>query len=331
MFGITWAGTHTLWYVSVFILSSVILIYRYIQWHRVVHFLTTHTHARTVLLNFSLVRRILGTALFFIGMLFLILALFQPQWNKKEDVVHQQGRDLFIALDISRSMLAADCVPNRLLCAKEKIKQLVQNLACERVGLIIFSGSTFVQCPLTSDYGAFLMFLNQIDAETISSGATRLDEAIKTALRSFQALKECQHKLLVIVTDGEDFSPDLTGVQQQAKDLCLHIFTWGIGTRAGAPVPCVDELGKLKGHQKDANGAVVISCLHEDTLAKIAHESGGYYVPMSHDDTDIKKIVSVVAKYEKNAFEDRTISRYEEQYPWFIAVSLICFCLEWFL
>lgn len=329
MFGIIWAGTHHLWYISALIVATGILGYRFIRWYRVAPFLAG-PHTRLVLLNFSLARRFWGTVLFFIGTLFLVLALFRPQWHKKEEVVHQQGRDLFIALDISRSMLAADCIPNRLLCAKEKIKRLLKQLSCERVGLIIFSGSTFVQCPLTTDYGAFLMFLDQIDAETISSGATRIDQAIKTALQSFQAAA-CKHKLLVILTDGEDFSDDLAGVQQQAKDLALHICTLGIGTAAGAPIPCVDELGKIQGHEKDAQGAIVLSRLNEQTLCTIAHESGGHYVPMSDDDTDISTIVRLLSRYEKNAFEDRKICHYEEQYPWFVAVSFVCFCIEWFL
>lgn len=330
MFGITWAGTHQLWYVTALLLVTAVLIYKYIRTYRVAQLLTVHAHTRALLINYSSARRLVSMILFFIGTLFVVLALCQPQWHKKEDVVHQQGRDLFIALDISRSMLAADCVPNRLTCAKEKIKQLLKQLSCERVGLIIFSGSTFVQCPLTADYGAFLLFLDQIDAETISSGQTRIDQAIKTAISSFQALS-CKHKLLVIVTDGEDFSDDLASVQQQARDQALHILTLGVGTAAGAPIPCVDELGRLKGHQKDASGAVVLSRLDAAGLQKIAHDSGGSYIPMTDDDTDIKTMVRLVGSYEKNEFEDRALSRYEEQYPWFIAVSLLCFCIEWFL
>ncbi len=332
MFGIVWASMHNLRYILPLLVGVTgLLLYRFIAWQRAIDFLASGIHVRAMVVHFSLLRRAIRTLLFFVGTLGIALALLQPQWTKREHVVHQEGRDLFIALDISRSMLASDCKPNRLACAKAKIKQLLKALSCERVGLILFSGASFVQCPLTTDYGAFALFLDQIDAETISSGSTALDRAIKKALSAFQSLPERTHKLLVLVTDGEDFSHDLVDVRRQAHESSMHIITLGIGTAQGAPVPCFDERGNPKGHQKDAQGAVVISHLNEAMLQAIAQESGGQYIRSTSDDADIKKIVQVVSLYEKNKMEDRTVSCYEEQYPWFIAVSLLCFCVEWLL
>jgi len=331
MLGIHWAGTQNFIYAPLLVLVAVVLIYRMWLWHRVVAYLAADKQVAHVLPGFSYTRRVVRSLLFFIGTLFLFIALLRPQWHKRDEVIQQEGRDLFIALDISRSMLANDCVPDRLRCAKSKIKDLVRSLSCERVGLILFSGSTFVQCPLTTDYGAFYLFLDQIDAETISSGTTAFDQAIKTALNAFEAAPDRKNKLLVMFTDGEDFSHDLSGVKQRAVDAGMHIFTVGVGTPEGAPVPLFNERGAPVGHQKDAKGGVVISRLNEEILQSLAHDTSGRYVRMTLDNRDMQTIVDSVHSYEKEKFEDRTISRHEEQYPYPLAVSLLCFALEWLL
>lgn len=332
MFGITWAGTYNSMYVIALVcFGMVAFVYRCWVWLKAVKVLAAKQHAQLLLPGFSARRYYARTTLSILGLVFLVLALLRPQWGKREQVVNQEGRDVFIALDISRSMLAADCVPNRLACAKAKIKELLAKLSCERVGLILFSGAAFVQCPLTSDYAAFLLFLDQIDAQTISSGTTALDQAIIQALKSFEAMHDRKNKLLIIFTDGEDFSRNLANIQQHARELGMHIFALGVGSEQGAPVPVFDERGRSVGHQKDAHGQVVISRLNEPMLRALAHDSGGCYVRMTLGDEDVKTIVTTVSRYEKEQFEDRTISRYEEQYPWFIAVSLLCFCIEWLL
>ena len=266
-----------------------------------------------------------------VGVIFLCLALLRPQWNKSEETIMQEGRDLYVALDISRSMLATDCNPNRLIFAKEKIKKLIQHLSCERVGLILFSGSAFVQCPLTSDYSAFNLYLDAVDAELISSGTTALDQAIMQALTSFEAVPERKNKLLVLFTDGEDFSHNLHDVKQQATEAHLSIFTVGIGTPEGAPVPLFDVHGKLIGHQKDKYGGVVISRLNEGILSSLAQDAGGTYIRATNNDDDIMMFINKVQVFEKEQLAERKHSRYEDQYHYFLLVSFICFALEWLL
>lgn len=332
MIGGIWNFDYAYIYLPILSVVTCMLVYRLVQWRRFMRYLGAfQSNNGAMLQGCSLQRYGMRTLLMFIGIIFLLLALLQPQWNKKEHKVYQQGRDIFIALDTSRSMLAADCRPNRLEFAKKKIKELLAQLSCDRIGLIVFSGTAFVQCPLTDDYAAFLLFLDQLDVETISSGTTACDQAIKTALQSFKSLSESKHKLLMLITDGEDFSHDLALVKQEAQRCSLHIVTLGVGTSQGAPIPCFDEHGVSKGHQKDKAGTIVISRLNETMLQAVARDSGGHYLKMSNDDSDIQNIVRILSSYEKNRFDDRTISQYEQQYPWFVAVSLICFVLEWFL
>lgn len=326
MWGITWACPSHLIYSPLLIGVLGLLLYRLKRVQQVVVLLT-----REMLHGFSWSKQWIKLILFFLAYCAIFCAFLRPQWGKKEERIAQQGRDLFIALDISKSMLAQDIKPNRLQCAKQKIKQLVQQLSCERVGLILFSGSAFVQCPLTSDYAAFYMFLDQLDVETISFGATALDQAIMYALRAFNVGPERKNKLLVIVTDGEDFSHNLTEVAEQAAQENLHIFTLGVGTTQGAPIPLVDIHGKAQGHQKDSKGAVVISRLNEQMLSKLAQDCHGMYITMSSDDHDIRTLLKVVSSYEKESLEDKKVTQYHEQYPYFVAVAFVLLALEWIL
>src|SRR5260221_3298056 len=212
------APHHAVWFVACFALLLV-LGYRYAKRRSVIRMLAEKRPS--LFANISLMKSSVKMGCMGFGILFLFIALLRPQWNESEEIVMQEGRDLYIALDISRSMLATDSLPTRLVWAKEKIKKLVKKLSCDRVGLILFSGTAFVQCPLTADYSAFFMYLDAVDAELISSGTTALGTAITQALTSFAAMPETKSKLLVIFTDGEDFSSDLMLVKQRAVHAVL--------------------------------------------------------------------------------------------------------------
>lgn len=329
--GIVWGAAPRVVWVPLVVIVIGMVMYRAYCVNKIARYLAGTAHRNRVLFGFSSTKNYIKAVLFMLGSLFLFLAFLEPQWHKKEQTVEQKGRDLFIALDVSRSMLVQDCLPDRLSCAKKKIKTLLNHLSCERVGLILFSGSTFVQCPLTTDYGAVYMFLDQIDVETISSGTTAIDEAIKQALTAFNMTPDRKNRLLVVFTDGEDFSSNLAGVKQEAAQAGMHIFTVGVGTTQGAPVPLYDVHGKQIGHQLNKSGGVVISQLNEPMLRSLALDSGGTYIKMTHDDTDVKSIVASVARFEKERFNDKKVAMFEQQYPYFVAVSFICFVLEWLI
>jgi Ca-activated chloride channel family protein len=330
-FNIHWAGLDNLHYLPLLIGALLLIGYRIYRLNYAYALLAARPWRHLLIGHTSLSRSVIKSCLLAVGMIFLFGALLRPQWDKKEQIVEQEGRDLLIALDVSRSMLAQDVDPNRLEFAKQKIRQLVQSLSCERVGLILFSGSTFMHCPLTKDYGAFFMFLDHIDAETISAGTTALDQAIGLALKTYSSMADRKNKLLVLFTDGEDFSVNLTGIKERAREQGLNICAVGIGTAQGAPVPVVDAHGRQIGHQKDDKGTIIISRLNETMLAHLAQEAGGTYVHATNDANDINAIVSYIEKKEKEKFEDLKISSYEEQYPYFLMVSFACFLLEWII
>jgi Ca-activated chloride channel family protein len=311
-----------------FVSVCAVILYRYRRTFFVVRLLTKSPLQQVMLMHFSRPKLIFKTFSLIVGFLFLSIALLRPQSPGKKVDVPQEGRDVFIALDISRSMLATDCLPSRLECAKTKIRGLLKQLTCERVGLILFSGTAFIQCPLTHDYTAFFMFLDQLDVETISSGSTVIDQAIALAANQVRMTAGRNHTLLVLVTDGEDFSsstptrPDVPG---------LHIFALGMGTKEGAPIPLFDLQGRQIGHQKDQHGTIVISKLNEELLRTITQQTGGTYIPATKDDGDIKTITHLIQKYEKEKFSQTTITERYEWYPLCVAVSLVCFLIEWLL
>jgi len=330
LFGINWAATHYLWVAPIIILISIIYLYRQYKVREAIKRIAGKWRELT-LKNYVPYKQSLKALFFMGGIFFLFLALLRPQWSKREDIIAQEGRDVLIALDISRSMLAVDCSPNRLECAKKKIKQLLAMLNCERVGLILFSGSAYVQCPLTSDYAAFHMFLDHVDVETISSGTTALDAALRRAVDTFRAGPKRKSKLCVIFTDGEDFSSNLRKMKHEVVREKVCVYTIGVGTAEGAPIPLYDEQGNQVGHQKDTKGNVVISHLNDGILHALAQDAGGSYIPMSKNSTDMKRLVRHIESFEKDHFEDKTVSSYYDQYPLFVFISFICFAVEWVL
>lgn len=330
LFGIVWGAPEHLIFFPLLLISFVLLLYRFARVKAVLRTLAGPWIA-LLFRNFSIIKSSIKIILFIIGLFFLFLTLLRPQWGKKEEKVAQKGRDVFIALDISRSMLVQDCEPDRLACAKNKIKQLLTLLSAERVGLILFSGSAFVQCPLTADFSAFELFLDQVDVETISSGSTAIDQAIKITLDAYKRLPKRKNKLLILFTDGEDFSSDLSTVKIQAQKAGLNIFTVGVGTLEGAPIPLYNEAGVRIGHQKDNKNNIVISRLNEGILHTLAQDAGGSYVRFTKDATDTRLLVSQVQKFEKETLADKTYMRLEEQYPYFLLISFVCFAFEWLL
>lgn len=333
LFGITWASLNSLLFLMpLLVFTFGIIFLQYYKRRRAIALLAAPLWQSILIAHYSAGKQRIKMTLLACGFCGLFLAFLQPQWDKKEEPIMQEGRDLFIALDISRSMLAQDVVPNRLSVAKSKIKALLQSLGCERVGLLLFAGSSVVQCPLTSDYGAFMMFLDQIDHNTMSAGTTALDRAIQKALDIFNAVPEKKNKLLVIFTDGEDFSSNLSAMKNEAQKIGLRIVTVGVGTEQGAPIPLFNEQGVKTGYQLDQKGVAVISSLNEGILNSLALNLGGMYIHAdSRDNDDLKKLVSYVEHMEKEKFDSKKIQSFQEQYHYFTGFSLLCFLLEWFL
>ncbi len=327
--GVTWASAEYFLILGIVLCAvGFLLLHRFTKRNRSVAILSDASSSRTVA---GWRRHLAKLGFVFLAVTSIAFALLRPQWGQIEEDVPQRGREVLIALDVSRSMLAGDCLPDRLSCAKQKIKQLLSQLTCERVGLILFAGAAFVQCPLTADFGAFSMFLDQVDSQAISSGSTSLDQAIRVALDQFSDRQERKSKLLVIMTDGEDFSSDLHRYKAEAIAQGMHIFTMGFGTAEGAPIPLFDARGNQVGHQRDGKGAVVISRLNEGILSTLSEDVGGSYVRLAQDATDVNHIVSQLVSFEKEDLGREVQPQMEDRYHWFLFVALISCAVEWLL
>jgi Ca-activated chloride channel family protein len=329
--GIYFAETRSLILLPLIFLVLFFLFRNYNRLKNGLKVLTASNNKGAVLKNFSFYRFFVKNLFFVLALFFLVVAFFRPQWGKKENIIVEEGRDVLIALDISRSMLGKDLKPDRLKFAKLKIRNLLSKFDFERVGLLLFSGEAFVQCPMTSDYSAFLMFLEQVDAETISSGTTSLAIAFSEMVKMFQSSADRKNRLVVLISDGEDFSVNLTAAKKMVKEEDVKIFGLGVGTPQGAPIPILNNKGIQVGHEMDDKGKPVLSVLNENLLQQICNEMGGVYVRASYDDSDLDNITSRIKQFEKEKFSDRKVSNFEERYPLFLGIAWGLFLLEWIL
>lgn len=328
-----------IWYYSsaIYLLFPLMLIIglalgrRYLWQKRTAEQLGGTGGEKPLLRHFSLIRAGLKALFFWIGIFFLIVALARPQWGQTTQTVTQEGRDILIALDISRSMLAQDIKPSRLEAAKAKIRQLVLRLKVDRVSLMVFSGVAIIQCPFTRDTAAFLNFLDLADTEAVSEGSTALDKAINEAIRSFESVPARAKRLMILFTDGEDFSMELSSLEGRIKELGLRIFTIGVGTSDGAPIPLYEQNGTQEGYLKDDDGVIVISRLNEQLLSQLASQTGAYYTRITQNSDDVDKLVASVERFEREKFDDATFTTKEERYMLFAGLSAFFLLCEWLL
>ena len=214
--------------------------------------------------------------LWFIGVALLIMSLARPQWGSDIEIVEQRGVQVMVALDISRSMLAQDLKPTRLDRAKLEISDLISRLDGDDVGIVLFSGASFIQFPLTSDYATARTYLNHASPNAITRQGTVIAEAIETAMVGFSTERENQ-KVIVIMTDGENHEGDTISAAREAAAQGAVIYTVGFGSAEGGAVPEYDERGEITSYRQDAQGQVLISRIDEVALQQIAESGGGRY------------------------------------------------------
>ena len=268
-------------------------------------------------------RSALRIGLIGVALLLAIFSLAGPSWGFSWEKVERRGVDLVVALDLSRSMLAQDVAPDRLTAAKREIRDLLSLLEGDRVGLVVFAGSAFIQCPLTLDYNAFEVFLSQLDPGWVPIGGTDLGAAVRTATETFIA-QERSGRAVVLITDGEDHGGDLREAAKEAKAEGVHVFVVGIGSPEGVPIP--DGKG---GFIKDG-GRVVLSKLDEGALKELAMTTGGSYVRSVSGMADLEQIYleDIKKTLESRALTSSRQRRSEERFQWFLLPALLLLFAE---
>jgi Ca-activated chloride channel family protein len=271
-------------------------------------------------------RRKLRLALLLAGVVCIILALARPQWGFTWQEVKQKGVDIVVAIDTSKSMLAEDIAPNRLARAKLAALDLMQQARSDRLGLVAFAGDAFLQCPLTIDDAAFRQSVESLDVNTIPQGGTALSEAIHIAMTAFKEADN--HKVLVLLTDGEDHDSNALDAAEKAAQAGLRIFTIGIGTPDGQILRIKDAQGH-EDYLRDEQGNAVKSHLNERLLQEIAGASqGGFYLPLRGAKTMESLYEKGLASLPKSEHQEKLIRQYQDRYHWPLAIALVLLIAE---
>lgn len=259
--------------------------------------------------------------LFAIAFFFFVLGIARPQMGAKLKEHETKGAEIMICLDVSNSMLAEDYSPSRLDRAKLAISRVVDKLQGDRIGLIIFAGSSFVQLPITTDYISAKMFLGNINTGSVPVQGTAIGDAILTAAKSFSAQSE-KSRAIIVITDGENHEDDAVEAAKQAAELGIKVYTIGVGSQQGQPIPIDGEL------LKDKDGNIVVSRLDEGTLKQIAAAGGGAYVHAGNEEFGLNPIVDDIKKMEAERFNSVIFEDFDEQYMYFFAAALVLLVLE---
>ena len=275
----------------------------------------------------SLAMRILKQTLVSIACACLILAVANPQVGTRLEEVKRKGIDLFIAFDVSLSMKSEDIRPNRLEKAKRDVSELLRKLSGDRVGMVVFAGDAFVQFPLTSDYTAADLFLSAIDIDAVPIPGTMIGSAIEVALKSFSKDMPTQ-KAIVVVSDGENTQGDVMGAVEDAKKAGVRVYSIGMGTPEGGPIPVFNQNGVRVDYKRDQAGSIVLSKLDETMLQQIAATTGGSYHRATSGGNEIDDIFKELASLEKVEFGTKQITGYETQYQYPLAIAIIFFIIE---
>ena len=271
--------------------------------------------------NISLGKRRLRFLLLLLGLAALIVALAQPRYGFTWEQTKRKGRDVIIAIDTSRSMLANDLAPNRLTRAKLAAQDLLAELQGDRVGLIAFAGTAFLQAPLTIDYSAVTNALQELDTEIIPEGGSNLAEMIRAAREAF-GKGESDNRALIIFSDGEELDTD--GIRAAAElETGIRIFTVGLGSPEGALIPLPGRRGSTE-FVKDESGQIVKSRLDEDRLRKIAESTGGFYVRLETGRPEMNQIVQDgLGKMTEQEIDARLSRQPIERYQWPLSAALV--------
>lgn len=267
-------------------------------------------------------------ALVVIAIVFLGLAAGRPQVGTRMGVARRRGVDLMIAIDVSTSMRAQDLRPDRLERAKREASSLIGILDGDRVGILIFSGEAFVQCPLTLDYAAATMLLSAIDAGAIPVPGTALGSAIRRATEAMSTQPD-RSKVLVIMTDGEDHGSEPVAAAGEAAEAGIRIYTIGLGSTAGEPIPLPRSEGG--GHKRDSEGQIVMSRLDEGTLVDVAEAAGGRYYRATEGEREVAAIGEDISRMEQGELESRMFAYYEERFQIPLAAGLALLLLGSFI
>jgi len=280
--------------------------------------------------NQSLFKSVLKVIVWCLIFACLSIALVNPKIGTKLETIKREGVDIVFAVDVSKSMLAEDIAPNRLDKSKQLVTQIINNLASDRVGIIAYAANAFPQLPITTDYAAAKMFLQQMNTDMLSSQGTAINAAIELAETYFDN-EEQTNRVLIIISDGEDhFGESAVRAAEEASEKGLRIFTIGVGDLKGGPIP-FKRNGVILNYKKDRQGETVITRLNEENLKSIASQANGVYINGKNTNDVVETIRDILNQMDKTEFEAKEFADFKDQFQWFLAFAIALLFIDIFL
>jgi Ca-activated chloride channel homolog len=280
--------------------------------------------------SFSPARLRVKAILWVVAWTLAIVAAAGPQVGTRLEEVKREGIDVVLAIDLSSSMMAQDLTPSRLENAKQEILKFVGGLKGDRVGIVAFAGTAFIHCPLTNDYGAVKLLVRVLQPDLVPEQGTALADAITTAQKAFNT-PEVKSRVLIIITDGEDHEEKAVDAAESAAKDGIHVYTIGLGTPKGAPIPVRDGKGNEAGFKRDPSGAIVVSHLNDVLLERVADAGKGRYLRGTQSGQELDAIWSDIAAMEKSEFGKKQFTSFENRFQYFVLPALLLLLAEFFL
>ena len=272
-------------------------------------------------------RRLAKVAILLFAIAFLFVSLARPQWGRKMEHIERRGLDLVLLQDISLSMLAEDVKPNRLTRSRHEISAFLESLSGDRVGLVAFSGEAQVMVPLTLDYGTVQMMLRELTPGWLMPG-TNLEKAIRKGMDLYKNSGSAgQYSVMILMSDGEELEAAAVNAAKEAAEMGIRIYTIGIGSREGVPIPVPSKNGEVA-YKKDMQGNIVTTRLEDGTLQEIASVTGGLYFYASPGEFQLQKVLTEIASLEKKEQASDRMENYQDRYQIFLALAALLFLIE---
>ena len=265
--------------------------------------------------------------LYLLAMAFLIVAAARPQWGVEKIEMPDKGRNIFIALDTSRSMLARDVAPDRLTREKLAAHDLIMELKGERIGLLAFAGRAYLQAPLTTDHEAILESLQSFDHTVIEWGGSNLSDLLDVTLRAIKPLPKSNF-VLIIFSDGGDADASLTGAIQKLTEAQVSVITVGVGTEGGTLIPDPNVPGD---YVRDENNNVVRSKLEKGVLQQLASATGGRFIKLGTQPLSRDAIAPIIARLREQENATRSLSKPIERFAWPLGFAILWLMIAWIL
>ncbi len=279
--------------------------------------------------NRSFFKPLLKLLIISLSLIFLIFGLVNPKIGTELETVKREGVDIVFIIDVSKSMLAEDIAPNRLEKSKRLVSAIINQLVGDRVGIIAYAAQAIPQLPITTDYSAAKMFLQSLNTDMLSSQGTAIDSALDLSSTYFNDSDQT-NRVVFLISDGEDHSDGAEDAARRASDFGIKIFTFGVGTESGAPIP-IKRNGVVETYKKDLEGNIVITKKNPKILKTIAEATTGIY----YDGNDTEQVLDFVQQnlkeMDKKEFEAKKFVSYKDQFQVFLLIGFSLLLLEVFI